>query len=151
SLNFVDEVMDHTSGSGVDIVLNSVGGEAIAKSMNVLAYYGRFLEIGKRDIYQNSRLGLIPFRKSLSFFAIDLDRSLRDRPTLIINHLRDVVELLRERKVGPLPYRAFSICTVKDAFRYMSQGRHLGKIVISLEGSRPVVASASTKSAGPAA
>lgn len=67
SLEFADEVMRHTNGEGVDIVLNSLAGEAIAKGISALRHYGRFLEIGKRDIYQNGQLGLLPFRNNLSF------------------------------------------------------------------------------------
>ena len=57
-----------------------------------LADYGRFLEIGKRDIYENTRLGLQPFRKNLSFFAIDLDRVIRERPALLGSLLQDIVQ-----------------------------------------------------------
>ncbi len=83
SVAFADEVMERTGGQGVDVVLNSLAGEALVRSVGVLADYGRFLEIGKRDIYGNTRLGLRPFRKNLSFFAIDLDRMLRDRPARV--------------------------------------------------------------------
>ena len=55
--SFADEVMRFTNGEGVDIVLNSLAGEAIPLSLSTLRSYGRFLEIGKRDIYENTRLG----------------------------------------------------------------------------------------------
>ena len=95
SLAFADEVLERTGGRGVDVILNSLAGEAIARGLAALADYGRFLEIGKRDIYQNARLGLQPFRKNLSFFAIDLDRVIRERPALLGALLRDIV-----RRVG---------------------------------------------------
>ena len=95
SLDFADEVLRRTGGRGVDVILNSLPGEAIPRGLAVLADYGRFLEIGKRDIYQNTRLGLQPFRKNLSFFAIDLDRVIRERPALLGSMLRDIV-----RRVG---------------------------------------------------
>ena len=80
TLAFADEVLKQTGGRGVDVILNSLAGEAIPKGLSVLAEYGRFLEIGKRDIYQNTRIGLQPFQKNLSFFAIDLDRVMRETP-----------------------------------------------------------------------
>ena len=79
SFAYVDEILAHTGGSGVDVVLNSLTGDAIAHSLSVLAPYGRFLEIGKRDIYQNRQIGLAPFRKNLSYFAVDLARMI-ERP-----------------------------------------------------------------------
>ena len=69
-------------GAGVDVVLNSLAGEFIPASIAALAPYGRFVEIGKRDIFQNARIGLWPFRNNLSFFAVDMDRIFRDRPAV---------------------------------------------------------------------
>src|SRR5262249_42315728 len=132
SVSFADEVREATGGRGVDIVLNSLAGEAIAKGLLSLADHGRFLEIGKRDIYQNSRLGLLPFRKNLSFIAIDLDRGLRERPHRIAALFRDIAREVERRALAPLPHRVFPISNVAGAFRHMAQGKHLGKVVLSL-------------------
>ncbi len=133
SLAFVDQVLDVTGGEGVDIILNSLSGEAIPKGLAVLADHGRFLEIGKRDIYGNSKVGLLPFRKNLSFIAIDLDRSLRLRPGLIGEQFREVVRLVDEGGLAPLPYRVFPMAGVSSAFRTMAQAKHIGKLVVSLQ------------------
>ncbi len=77
-----------TGGKGVDVVLNSLAGEAIAKGLEVLKPFGRFLEIGKRDLYANSRIGLRPFRQNLSYFGIDADTLLVERPELAQAHVR---------------------------------------------------------------
>ena len=61
-----------TDGYGVDIVLNSVTGAAQRAGLELLALGGRFVEIGKRDIYGDSQAGLFPFRRNLSFYAVDL-------------------------------------------------------------------------------
>lgn len=133
SLDFADEVMAITGGQGVDIVLNSLAGEAIHQSLAVLAPYGRFLEIGKRDIYQNSRIGLRPFRKNLSFFAIDLSQLLRDRPAFIEAMMGDLMRQFETRDLVPLPKKVYPISRAADAFREMAQGKHSGKIVFSFE------------------
>ena len=78
SLAFADQIREVTQGEGVDVVLNSLPGEVIPKSLGLLRAYGRFLEIGKTDIYQNRQIGLAPFQNNLSYFAIDLDRMLRE-------------------------------------------------------------------------
>src|SRR5207302_9094177 len=83
SLAFAEEVMQRTGGKGVDIVLNSLPGEYIPKSLSILAPHGRFLEIGKMDIYMNRALDLYPFSNNLSYFAIDMDRLCRERSALI--------------------------------------------------------------------
>jgi amino acid adenylation domain-containing protein/non-ribosomal peptide synthase protein (TIGR01720 family) len=133
SLAFADEVMERTGGRGVDLVLNSLAGEAIPKGLSCLADHGRFLEIGKRDIYQNSRVGLAPFRKNLSLIAIDLDRGLRERPARFAALFRSLVEEFEQNRLAPLPHRVFPIANVVGAFRHMAQGKHLGKVVLSLQ------------------
>ncbi|MCS6806446.1 MAG: SDR family NAD(P)-dependent oxidoreductase [Blastocatellia bacterium] len=136
SLAFADEIHAITNGRGVDLVLNSLAGEAIAKGLASLAPYGRFLEIGKRDIYQNSKLGLRVFKNNLSFFAIDLARVMADRPSLIASLLRDIVGLLEQREIHPLPYRVFTLGDAIQAFRHMAQAKHVGKIIVSLSDKR---------------
>jgi acyl transferase domain-containing protein/acyl carrier protein len=132
SLEFADEVKRRTRGRGYDVILNSLPGAAISAGLASLADYGRFVEIGKRDIYENSRLGLQPFRKNLSFFAVDLERVMRERPRLLGMLLEDVVRRVRDRELEPLPYRAWPIQDAVDAFRFMQQSKHIGKVVLSL-------------------
>jgi acyl transferase domain-containing protein/NADPH:quinone reductase-like Zn-dependent oxidoreductase/aryl carrier-like protein len=136
SLAFADEVMERTGGRGVDVVLNSLAGEALRRSLEILADYGRFLEIGKRDVYSNSRLGLRPFRKNLSFHAIDLDRLIRERPALLGKLLRQLVQDANDGRLAPLPHRVYPIADAVAAFRFMQQSKHIGKIVLSMGGSQ---------------
>ena len=72
SIEFADLIRRDTDGYGVDIVLNSVLGAAQRAGLELLAFGGRFVEIGKRDIYGDTRLGLFPFRRNLAFYAVDL-------------------------------------------------------------------------------
>ncbi len=137
SLEFADEVLRRTGGGGVDAVLNSLPGQAIPRGIAVLADYGRFLEIGKRDIFQNARLGLLPFHKNLSFSAIDLDRVIRERPALLGKMLRDIVRRVADGELAPLPHRAWPVNEAVDAFRFMQAGRHIGKVVLTF-GEPPV-------------
>jgi len=142
STAFADEVMELTGGKGVDIVLNSLAGEAIPLSISVLAPYGRFIEIGKQDIDGNSKLGLRLFRNNLSFFAVDVDRLLRERPDFAGQLFRELMKHFEEQTLHPLPHRVFPISKVRDAFRYMARALHIGKIVLSLLEPDVVVAPA---------
>src|SRR5438093_184917 len=133
SLDFAAEVLALTGGRGVDVVLNSLSGEAIAKNLEVLAPYGRFLEIGIRDIYENSRIGLLPFQRNLTYSAIDLSRIAAERPELFTSLLRDVMRRFEEGVLRPLPLTTFAISHAEEAFRYMAKARHIGKITLRLE------------------
>ncbi len=72
SIEFAEQIRRDTDGKGVDIVLNSLTGAAQRAGVDLLTFGGRFVEIGKRDIYGDTRLGLFPFRRNLTFFGLDL-------------------------------------------------------------------------------
>ncbi|CTQ53973.1 Erythronolide synthase, modules 3 and 4 [Roseibium album] len=130
SLAFVDAVLEETAGEGVDVVLNSLFGEAMERSIEVLKPFGRFLELGKRDYYGNTRIGLRPFRQNLTYFGIDADQLLTRQPKLAEDLFVKLVELFEDGTLRPLPHRVFEASDVIDAFRLMQQAGHIGKIVI---------------------
>jgi acyl transferase domain-containing protein/NAD(P)-dependent dehydrogenase (short-subunit alcohol dehydrogenase family)/acyl carrier protein len=139
--DFADEVMRLTEGKGLDVVLNSLAGEAIGKNFRLLKPFGRFLEIGKRDIYANSKIGLRPFRNNLTYFGIDADTLLTERRGLATRLIAEVMQLFERGDFRPLPHRSFSISRAGEAFRQMQQSRHVGKLVIAIgEGElQPVI------------
>jgi NADPH:quinone reductase-like Zn-dependent oxidoreductase/acyl carrier protein len=128
SLDFAHHVMQRTGGRGVNVLLNSLGGEFISSGLSTLAPYGRFLEIGKRDIFNNTQIGLGLFERHLSFFAIDVGPEMPDFGTV----WRDVTERCNAGDFRPLPFRTFPVAKVGDAFEHMAQARHIGKVVISM-------------------
>jgi acyl transferase domain-containing protein/acyl carrier protein len=131
SLAFREQVMERTGGKGVDVVLNSLAGDFIPASLAVLAPHGRFVELGKVDIYRNSRVGLSPFQRNLSFFAVDLDRMIRDRPASVAKIFDELMALVESGAIQPLPSTAFSVSRAAEAFRLMANAGHIGKIVIT--------------------
>lgn len=132
SLAFVDQVMALTGGAGVDVVLNSLAGEAITKNLQLLKPFGRMLEIGKRDLYGNSRIGLRPFRNNLSYFGIDADTLLIERPALAVRMFQELMRGFESGQLHPLPYQSFPLTRAVQAFRRMQQSRHVGKLVLSI-------------------
>lgn len=132
SLSFAADVMDRTRGAGVDVVLNSLAGDAVGAGLSVLGPYGRFVEIGRSDIYRNSPMSLGPFRANLSYSALDLERMCDERPEIVGSLLRQVMRQVTAGELTPLPVTVFPIAQVSDAFRYMAEARHIGKIALSL-------------------
>lgn len=132
-LGFADEILARTDGGGVDVVLNSLAGEAMQRSLQVLRPMGRFLELGKRDFYENTRVGLRPLRNNISYFAVDADQLMQERPDLTRSLMQELLRLFRAGALHPLPYRAFRTQEAVNAFRFMQQSRHIGKIVLSFD------------------
>lgn len=131
SLAFGDETLEATNGAGVDAVLNSLPGEAITKGLSVLKTGGRFLEIGKRDIYSDSPLGLYPFRNNLSMFAIDLDQLFKQRPQRMGKILEKLVPRFETGELQPLPTKAYDSNDTIAAYKFMQQGKHIGKVAVT--------------------
>ncbi|MFL9910543.1 SDR family NAD(P)-dependent oxidoreductase [Paraburkholderia sp. RL17-337-BIB-A] len=137
SLAFADEIRERTQGAGVDIVLNSLAGEAMVRSIDTLRPFGRFLELGKRDFYENSRIGLRPFRNNISYFGIDADQLMSALPDLTARLFEEVMQLFTAGVLHPLPYRAFPAERVEEAFRHMQQARQIGKILVTYPAGTP--------------
>lgn len=135
---FCEQIRKETGREGVDVVLNSLPGEAITKSLSLLRAYGRFLEIGKIDIYQNSMIGLLPFQDNLSYFAIDLDRFFRQRPDDVCQLFSEVMEQFETQTYRPLPKTLFGANETADAYRYMAQRKNIGKVVVEHNTDSPL-------------
>jgi len=129
-LRFSNEVREITGGQGVDVVLNSLSGEGMERSLEVLKPFGRFLELGKRDLYLNRRIHLRPLRQNISYFAIDIDQLPTRRPDLARTLLREVSAALSEGSIRPLAHRIFSFGELDDAIRLMQSSGHIGKLVL---------------------
>ena len=116
---------------GVDVVLNSLAGVAMERSLALLAPFGRFIELGKRDFTEGRRTGLGAFRRNISYFAVDADALPRARPALAEALLRDIAARLADGTLLPLPYRAFPAEETEAAFRQLQASSHIGKLVIA--------------------
>ena len=98
----------------------------------VLKPFGRFLELGKRDFYQNRRIHLRPFRQNISYFGIDVDQLPIQRPDLAQALLAETSAALAEGTIRPLAHRVFPFAEIGDAFRLMQASGHVGKLVLGL-------------------
>ena len=133
TLEFADEVRRMTGAEGVDLVLNCLSGDFISRSLGVLRPLGRFLELGKRDMIENARLGLRAFRNNLSYYGIDIDQMLVREPDMIRDLLQSVIGRLARGEYRPLPHRVFPVSRAVEAFRHLQQSRQIGKVVLSME------------------
>ena len=133
SLDFDREVLRASEGQGVDVVLNSLAGEAITRNLMALKPFGRFIELGKRDFYENTPVGLRPFRNNLSYFGVDADQLMQLRPELAREVFTEVMQAFADGQLHPLPHRVFPAEQAVDAFRHMQQARQIGKVVLALD------------------
>ncbi len=128
TVDFAPEILRLTEGRGVDIVLNSLAGEAIAASFSVMAPRGRFIEIGKKGIWtaeQVENLG-----RNIDYHVLDLSVVAVEAPAIVGDLLRDTVVAVERGDLQALPSEIFSFRDAANAYRHMAQAQHIGKIVL---------------------
>ena len=124
-------IMRRTNNEGVDVILNSVAGDALRTTWNCLAPLGRFVEIGKKDMVQNSRLEMRKFQTMATFASVDLGVVIVKKPEVFQKTCADVMELLRTGAVKPVsPITIYPMSQIEAALRLMQTGKHMGKIVV---------------------
>ncbi len=132
SLNFADEVLENT-GNGVDVVLNSLAGEPLKKSLELVKTLGRFVELGKQDITRHNSLDLSPFNKSIQFIALDLDKITPLRPDFMCEMVNELFQHFLAGELPMLPYQVLKANQLEDAFRKLASGSLIGKVVVDFE------------------
>lgn len=132
SLRFADDVRRITGGDGVEVVLNSLAGEAQARSLELLAPHGRFLELGKRDFLADNGLPQGSFNHNLAFFGIDVGILLDSDAPLAAQHVANIGRAVADGTFRPLPYQTYPASRLQEAFTYVQQAKHIGKVVIDM-------------------
>ena len=129
-LTFEKGIKRTTNGKGVDVVVNSLAGEALRRSWFCLSSYERFIEVGKRDILSNSNFDMSPFLRNATFAAVNLE-PMMDQPEEIRRLMDRVFSLLKQSTIGLIrPITVYDFGNAERAFRDMQRGTHLGKLVL---------------------
>jgi malonyl CoA-acyl carrier protein transacylase len=130
TLDFAAAIHELTGGEGVDVVINTLSGAFVDRSFDVLKPGGRFVELGKRDVWSPEQAR--ERRPDVAYFPFDLVEVSHRDPSTIAEMLHEMSEHLRAGTLSPLPHTTFPVSKVTDAFRYMAEAKHIGKIVVSM-------------------
>ena len=134
TLSFGQGIQRRTNGRGVDVVLNSLSADAARESQKCLAQFGRFVELGKKDLLSNARMETQYLEKNGLFAAVDLGMVAEQKPSDIQEILSTVIHLIHTKKVAPIsPITVKPVSEIEDAFRQMQTGKHMGKILLKIE------------------
>ncbi|KAJ5832327.1 hypothetical protein N7474_000638 [Penicillium riverlandense] len=131
--SFAQGIHRATGGQGVDVALNSLSGDALQATFECVAPFGRFIELGKRDITQNSRLEMGHFNKNLSFASVDLNMVREKRPQLLKRLLRDSFQIFIDSGAqSHWPISKIPVSDVENGFRALQGGQVIGKMVVQM-------------------
>lgn len=132
STEFGQAIRAMTAGVGVDVALNSLAGDKLRETWDCMADFGRFIEIGKRDITWNTRLEMNRFDRNVTFSSLDLTLLGAKRPSTMSRVINAVMDLFAQEKVSHIaPITVMGISETETALRLLQSGRSMGKIVIS--------------------
>ncbi|MCJ1389859.1 hypothetical protein MMC18_002716 [Xylographa bjoerkii] len=131
--SFAQGIMRMTGNRGVDVVLNSLSGDGLVASWECIAPFGRFVEIGKRDINSHGNLSMWQFDKNTTFSSVDILPIMRQRPSFVQRTFEAIMSLVRAGKFRtPQPLQIFGISEIESAFRHFQSGRNSGKMVVEM-------------------
>jgi acyl transferase domain-containing protein len=131
SLDFADQVRAATGGRGVDVVLNSVTGPAMRASLELLAPAGRFVEIGKRDLYDGARVDLGTFRHGNTYTALDLVLTANEQPAVFRAAMLRVLAELAAGRLPLLPSAVVPLTEAPAAFKRLASGDLIGRVTLA--------------------
>ncbi|CAG2166260.1 unnamed protein product, partial [Oppiella nova] len=129
---FKNQVLELTNGKGVDIVINSLAGEKLDASYECLANCGRFIEIGKFDMLQNKKLGMFDFLRDIQFIGVGFDVVNMENPNLLQDFYNWMHKNCTNGCVKPYNYTLYNASDADKAFRFMTTGKHIGKVVLKI-------------------
>ncbi|KAK0630367.1 polyketide synthase-like protein [Bombardia bombarda] len=138
---FRDKILSATDNKGVDVVVNSLGGEMLVETVALVAKFGRFVEVGKKDALFNSNMGLRPLDNNVTFSGVDLRALYEHRPKQVKEVFQEVVGLLQRKVIGPIkPVTVLPISQFATALKKLKGGDNMGKIVVTLGKEEVVLA-----------
>lgn len=130
--HFKQGIKELTKGQGVDVILNSLTGEMTRASCEVLTDFGRFIEIGKKDLIDDALLPTKFLLRNITFACVDLTQIIEKRHKQARRLLEKVVDLLASDAVKATEITTYPISEIEHAFRFVASGKHIGKVILTV-------------------
>ncbi|KAI0444212.1 polyketide synthase-like protein [Xylaria telfairii] len=147
--SFADSLKELMKGRGVDVVINSLTGDLMHASWGCLAPFGRFIEVGKRELVDDGVLDMRVFSRNATFAAFDLTDMFFQNDeyykSVVAGLVAEVLALYRSNEIQPVPLTVFDVSDITQAYRYFSSKDRIGKIIVSLENEDSSIAVSAPK------
>jgi NADPH:quinone reductase-like Zn-dependent oxidoreductase/acyl transferase domain-containing protein len=130
-LTFKDGVLRMTANRGVDIIINSLAGDALRATWELVAPFGAFAEIGITDIESNAQISMSTFARGVRFEALELLYMWNTDPERLDYLWAGMIESVLSQHLDiKTPIKRFAVSQIEDAMRLMQSAKHIGKLVI---------------------
>lgn len=144
--DFESEVMRFTGGRGVDVVINTLPGEALQKGLNCLSPGGRYIEIAMTALKSARSVDLSVLSSNQTFYSINLGKLAAEDPETVKDGQREMIRMIEQGIIRPTICEVFDFNRIGDAYRCLENRKNIGKIVVSIPA-EPVLRAAETETA----
>ncbi|EMR67052.1 putative polyketide synthase protein [Eutypa lata UCREL1] len=132
-VQFAQGIKRITNGKGVHVVLNSLTGEMLRQTWHCIAPFGRFIELGLKDIKSNTGLDMALFANNVMFAGVNLFSIHRMNPQLFSKIMADTMRLYTEGVISTVvPQHVMKFSEISSAFRLLQTQKHGGKVVLEV-------------------
>ncbi|KAI1129664.1 putative polyketide synthase [Nemania abortiva] len=140
--SFTAGIMRATGGRGVDVIVNSLAGDLMHESWSCIAKFGRFVEIGKRELLDAGKLDMRVFLRNATFAAFDLSDLYYDDSwykEIMIGKVKEVLDLFRAGHIQPIPSIEFDVSDISQAYHNFSRADRIGKVIVSMDNPESLI------------
>ncbi|KAI1297828.1 ketoacyl-synt-domain-containing protein [Xylaria venustula] len=147
STAFAQQILRLTNGRGVDVVINSLSGDGLLASWDIIAPQGRFIELGKKDIAANNSLPMRPFLRRATFTALEIQAMAADHGVLVKEIIDQLMDKFATGSLRPVEnFQTLPISQIQEGMGILQSGQSTGKIVFEMAKDAPVPARIRTQS-----
>lgn len=148
--DFRDGILSATSGRGVDVIVNSLSGPLLQETWSIIAEFGRFVELGRKDFLENSHLAMKHFDRNVTFSGIEFQKYYTLRPEIVAECFTQLIEGMASGVVRPVaPVHEIPVSDIATALRKLQSGLNVGKLVVIMGQHDHVMAERTSPLGGP--
>ena len=133
STKFAKKIIDLRHGRGVDVVINTLTGNAALANHRIVASDGVIIELGKSPNSLGMHKESISSPNKAKVLSVDIDQMWKDSPKELHDILESVLAMINQQLLPVLPHRNFPLELVSDAFRHVSSAKHIGKVLLTFD------------------
>ncbi|PGD97837.1 SDR family NAD(P)-dependent oxidoreductase [Bacillus wiedmannii] len=128
--DFSKKILEMTDGNGVDVLINTLSGDAIQKGLEILAPQGRYLEIAMTGLKSAKHIDLSHLVNNQTLYSVDMRKLMLSKKQDTIKYLDRMYEVLEKGHVKPTIDKVFSFSEIQKAYRYLEDRKNIGKVVV---------------------
>ena len=134
---YASDIERWTKGAGVDVIVNTLGGDISLANQDILKSGGNFIELGKYEGRQAVHAAIRDHDSNAIVHIVDIDRMWKQEPDRLAACFKEAMNRIEGGRFPLLPFRVFPGRNASDAFRHMASAQHIGKVVLSLDELKP--------------